>query len=109
MNNKVYSYLGIAKKASKLKSGTFQVEEAVKGGKAFLVIIAKDASENTREKFENMCRNNRVKCVVFGDSENLGHSIGNEFRMCLAITDSGLANAVLKALPDDMEVTEDNH
>ena len=44
------SLVGLAAKAGKVVSGEFATEKAVKTQKAFLVIIAQDASENTRKK-----------------------------------------------------------
>ena len=53
--NKVLSLLGLATRAGKIKSGSFLTEQAVKAGKAYLVLIAGDASENTKKKLSNMC------------------------------------------------------
>ena len=44
------SLAGLAAKAGKVVSGEFATEKAVKTGKAFLVITARDASENTKKK-----------------------------------------------------------
>ena len=53
--NKVHSMIGLATKAGKVVSGEFAVEKAIKDGKAFLVIIAEDASDNTKKHFSDMC------------------------------------------------------
>ena len=53
--SKVLSSLGLATKAGQTQSGEFCTEMAVKKGRAFLVIIAQDASENTKKMFMNMC------------------------------------------------------
>lgn len=53
--NKIQSLLGLATKAGKTVSGEFAVEKSVKSHQAYLVMIAADASENTKKKFENMC------------------------------------------------------
>ena len=53
--NKVLSLIGLATKAGKTASGEFLTEREVKSGKAALVIVAGDASENTKKKFRNMC------------------------------------------------------
>ena len=45
--NKTLSMLGLARRAGKVVSGEFSVEKAVKSGKAYLVIVAEDASDNT--------------------------------------------------------------
>ena len=50
-NNKVLSLVGLATKAGKIASGEFSTEKSVKTGKGFLVLVAADASENTRKKF----------------------------------------------------------
>ena len=44
--NKVLSLIGLATKAGKTASGEFLTEREVKSGKAALVIVAGDASEN---------------------------------------------------------------
>ncbi|MBO6215288.1 MAG: ribosomal L7Ae/L30e/S12e/Gadd45 family protein, partial [Lachnospiraceae bacterium] len=50
-NDKVLSMIGLCMKAGKLKSGEFAVEETVKNGQARLVIVASDASENTKKSY----------------------------------------------------------
>lgn len=96
--DKVLSLLGIAAKAKHIASGEYQTEHAVKSGEAFLVIVAEDASENTKKMFFNMCEFYKVKMITYSDRESLGHSIGKEFRASLAVTEEGLAKAVLKKL-----------
>ena len=73
-------------------------EKAVKGGKALLVIVAEDASENTKKKFQNMCTYYKVPYYILGRKEQLGHSMGKEIRATLAVTDSGFKTAIEKQL-----------
>lgn len=94
--NKALSMLGIATKAGKTVTGEFSTEKAVKEGKACLVIVAADASDNTKKKFHNMCDYYHVTMKVFSDKNSLGNACGKEFRASLAVTDMGLANAVGK-------------
>ena len=47
--------IGLATKAGKVASGEFSVEKMVKSNKAYLVIVADDASDNTKKMFTNMC------------------------------------------------------
>lgn len=103
---KLYAMLGMAQKAGKLASGEFSTEKAVKEGHAGLVIIAGDASENTKKMFRNMCAYYRVPCCCFSDKETLGGRIGKEFRASLAVKDAGMAKAVcsyLETLEIDFE------
>ena len=55
MNDRVLSLLGLAARGRNLVSGEFSTEKAVKEGRAYLVIVGKDASDNTRKLFTNMC------------------------------------------------------
>lgn len=98
MKNKALSMLGLATKAGKTVTGEFSTEKAVKEGRAYLVVVASDASENTKKKFRNMCNYYQVTMKVFSDKNSLGNACGKEFRASLAITDAGLANAVEKQI-----------
>lgn len=96
--DKAYGYLGLAAKAGKAPSGEFQTEEAIKRGRAGVVILATDASDNTKKHFKDMCAFREIPVVELTDKEELGRRIGRSFRASLAITDQGLARAFLKAL-----------
>lgn len=98
VKNKVLSLLGIANRGRNLVSGEFMTEKTVKSYKAYLVIVAEDASDNTKKMFKNMCTFYKVPYYVLGTKEELGHSLGKEMRASLAVTDQGLANAIAKQL-----------
>uniref|UniRef100_UPI003FEEF278 L7Ae/L30e/S12e/Gadd45 family ribosomal protein n=1 Tax=Roseburia sp. TaxID=2049040 RepID=UPI003FEEF278 len=96
--DKVLSMLGIAAKSGSVASGEFSTEKAVKEGKAWLVIVAGDASDNTRKMFANMTEFYDVPMYVYADKETLGHFIGKEFRASLAVTNEGLARSIEEKL-----------
>ena len=95
---KVLNLIGLATKAGKTASGEFMTEKSVKSGKAFLVIVSEEASDNTRKMFTNMCTYYKVPLYFFGTKEELGHSMGREMRASAAVLDSGLAKALVKQL-----------
>ena len=95
---KIYSLLGIAAKSRNIASGEFLTEKAVKEHKADLVIVACDASDNTKKMFANMCTYYGVPIYYFGDKDGLGHAIGKEMRASLAILNKGLSDAIEKQL-----------
>ena len=99
--NKALSMIGLATKAGKVASGEFCTEKGVKSGRAYLVIVADDASDNTKKKFQNMCDFYKVPIYFFEDKDTLGHAMGKEFRASLAVTDAGFAKGIRKHL--DME------
>ena len=94
MANKVYAMLGIAEKAGKIASGEFSTEKAIKKKQACLVILASDASENTRKHFSDMCAYRNIPIYLYGNKEELGHAIGKGTRANLAVTDQGLADSI---------------
>lgn len=97
-NDNAFRMLSIAAKAGKVTSGEFMTENAVKSNEAALVILAEDASENTKKKFKNMCEYYKVPLRIHGIKDELGRFIGKGFRASLAITDKGLAQAVMKKM-----------
>ncbi len=94
--NKALSLISLATKAGKTASGEFCTEKEVKSGKAELVIVADDASDNTKQKFKNMCEFYEVPIYFYGDKDTLGHAMGKEFRASLAVTDPGFAKGIAK-------------
>lgn len=92
--DRVLSMLGIAAKAGKIVSGEFATENAVKAGKAFLVITAGDASKNTAKKFRDMTDFYRVPFASYGTKDSLGRCIGKDYRSSLAVTDEKLAENI---------------
>lgn len=98
MQDKALSMLGLAEKARNVVSGEFSVEKAVKTGMAWLVIVAADASDNTKKSFSNMCEFYECDLCFYGTKEELGSAIGKQFRASVAITDENLAKAVKKQM-----------
>ena len=96
--SKVYSSLGLATKAGQTQSGEFCTERAVKTGQAFLVLVAQDASDNTKKMFTNMCTYYEVPVYFYGTKEELGAAMGQEFRASLAVLDEGFGKAIEKLL-----------
>ena len=102
MNNiadkKILSMFGLAARAGKIASGEFQTETAVKSGTAYLVVVAEDASDNTKKDFSDMCTYYHVPFYVFGTKDMIGHAIGKEFRVVLAFTNLGLSDKIAEQI-----------
>lgn len=96
--SKALALISLATKAGKTKSGEFSTEQAVKEGRAHLVVVATDASENTKKKFRNMCSFYEVPICFYGEKDTLGHAMGKEFRASVAVIDEGLAKGIKKHL-----------
>ena len=101
MNNKFLGMLGLAKRAGKVQTGEDICSKAVKSGVSKLIIVACDASDNTKKSFSNMCAYYHVPMIVFADKETLGHAIGKQFRASVAVTQDGFTKAILKLTESD--------
>ena len=101
--SKILSLVSLATRAGKTVSGEFCTEKEVKSGRAYLVLVADDASDNTKKKFRNMCEFYEVPIYFYKDKDTLGHAMGKEFRASLAILDEGFAKEIMKQMK-----TEDN-
>ncbi len=92
MQNKILSMLGIAARGRNLVSGEFMTEKTVKEHKAYVVLVAEDASDNTKKMFRD------IPVYIYGTKNGLAHAIGQEMRASLAITDEGIANSIIQKL-----------
>lgn len=97
---KVLSLLGLAMRAGKVVSGEFATENAVKSGKVSLVIVAKDASDNTKKLFRDKCKFYEIPVLEYGTKEELGKAIGKEMRSSVGIQDAGFAKTITSHLED---------
>ena len=95
IQDRFYGMLGITAKAGAAASGAYAATAAVKEGKAFLLIAAADASEQTRADYEKLCAGYGVAFAVYGTMEQLGSAIGKGSRAVVAVTDERLAENLL--------------
>ena len=102
-HNKIFALMGLATKAGKVVSGEFSTENGIKDGKVKLVVVAKDASDNTKKLFKDKGAFYRVPVFEYGSKDELGHAIGKEMRASMGVTDAGFAkslNGMLSALEE---------
>ena len=94
MNNdrSVIFALGLAQKAGKIASGDFAVKSALKGGEVKLLIIASDASDNSKKDIYYLAGLYSVKTIEILDREQLGMAIGKAKRTAIAVLDANFAN-----------------
>lgn len=103
-NHKALSALGMAMRAGKLATGDEIVLKAIRAGKAKLVVLAGDASNNTKKKFNDKCASYQVSLVEAFDRVTLGGAIGKAERVVIAVTDVQFARLIAGHLSQNMEV-----
>lgn len=92
--------LGLAQRAGKALSGEFSIEKAIRAGKARCLLVAADAAENTRKKYRALSQYYGVPYFEVLSKDLLSGGIGRENRAAIAVTDSGMAQALKKLLSE---------
>lgn len=95
MKNNFLGLLGLAKRAGKATTGEDLCKKAVKSGISRLVIIAEDASDNTKKSVVNSCEYYKVRYITAFDKAELGKYTGAESRSAVSVNDDNFAKAIL--------------
>lgn len=98
MKNKLLTYLGFAKKSGNLVTGYNTCVFTMSKGKAKLLIITEDISENTGKKILKEAEKHRVPYRVYGKSDELSHAAGKPGRSIFGIVDRNFAQIILKEI-----------
>ena len=99
MREKTLNLLGLMRRANALQVGETNAGAAVRGGKAKLLLLARDASDNARGRAEGFLfgRNTIGLTLPFTKAEISAH-VGVSGCSMAAVTDIGFANALMKLL-----------
>ena len=100
MENRIYQMIALCQKARKLTAGEFPVKLAIKEHSALLVIVAKDASDNTKIMFNDKCLYRKIPYIEWGTKEELGKILGREVRATIAILDENFAKKISEMISD---------
>ena len=98
MDDKVLRYMGFARKAGSLVSGVNTCTYTMNKGKAALVILAEDISENSEKKIMKEIRKSGADFVKYGQKADLSHAVGQAERSVFAITDDQFAKTILNEI-----------
>ncbi len=97
-NQKTLSMLGLMIKAGKLISGEELVINNVRANKVELVLLATDASDNTKKKVNDKCKTYNTKVLCLFTSDEMSNAIGKDNRKVLGVLDKGFAKGFLSKL-----------
>lgn len=87
-------------RARKLVTGTDMTINEVRKSKVKLVLLAKDASDNTKKKVYDKCKFYDTKVLEIFTSEELSNPIGKKNIMVLGITDQGFSKNLLNQIKE---------
>ena len=98
MGNKLGAYLGFAVKSRNLVSGYDTCMNLIKRKKIKLILITRDASEKTMEKFRRLTENAEIPMYVMESSREMAAMTGLDGRNIFGITDANFAQTIAKEI-----------
>ena len=99
MESKAMNYLSLARKAGKAELGEEPVGAAARAGKAYLIVVAQDASDHTWRRAKSFAAGTEQQVLRLKETKDeLGLAIGRQSLAIAAITDASLALAMVKAM-----------
>ena len=91
--------LGLMRRAGAIAIGVDNAADALRAGRAKLLLLSCDAAENARRKIEHLSVGRRALTVPLSYTrEELAESLGVSACSAAAVTDIGFANALMKLL-----------
>ncbi len=98
MANDFLNLLGLAKRAGRVTTGEDMCKKAVQKGIARLIIIADDASDNTKKSITNSCKYYNVRYITAADKSEIGKFTGALSRAVVSVNDDNFVRAILDRL-----------
>lgn len=100
MNDRLLSFLGLCKKAGYLISGAETVTKSMREGRAKLVMLAADLSDNTKKEVKRAAGQYGVNLRELScDKDELSFALGKHCGV-ICVTDGGFADKILTMLTD---------
>ena len=99
--DKALNYLALARKAGLAELGEEPVGGAARSGKAYVIVVASDASDHTWRRAKAYAAGTTQQCIRLPYSKDeMGLAIGRESLAIAAITDCPMALALVQSLPE---------
>lgn len=100
MDNKALNYLSLARKGGLAELGEEPVGAAARAGKAYVILVASDASDHTWRRAKSFAAGTEQQCVrMEATKDEMGLMVGRTSLAIAAITDVALALALVKSMP----------
>ena len=99
MGDRALGILGLMRRANAIQVGETNTGDAVKAGKAKLLLLARDASDNAVHRAEGFAFGRNVTLVTLPyDKAELSSALGLPGCSMAAVTDIGFANAFMELM-----------
>lgn len=99
--DKALSYLSLARKAGLAELGEEPVGDITRTGKAYVVLVASDASDHTWRRAKSYVDFTDQQCIRLPyTKEEMGFAVGRTSLAIAAISDPAMALALVQSLPE---------
>ncbi len=99
LTNQILNLLGLMARARKIVTGE-SVIDGIRKSKVYFVLIASDASDNTKKMLTDKCKSYHVDYRILFNSDELSNAIGKENRKAVGITDVGFAKKLKEIIKE---------
>ncbi|WP_281198805.1 L7Ae/L30e/S12e/Gadd45 family ribosomal protein [Staphylococcus schleiferi] len=96
----ILNFLGLAMRAGKVKTGESVILAELKKHRLKLVLIASDASDNTKNNLINKCHSYQIPYRIISHRDDLGDALGKSARVNIGITDQGFAKKLMSMIDE---------
>ena len=97
--DKALNYLALARKGSMAELGEEPVGDMARTGRAYLIMVASDASDHTWRRAKSYAAGTEQQCIRLKfTKDEMGFAVGRTALAIAAITDCALALALVNAL-----------
>ena len=97
--DKTMNYLSLARKAGLAELGEEPVGAVSRTGKAYVILVAGDASDHTWRRAKSFAAGTKQQCVRLPHTKDeMGMAIGRSALAIAAITDASMALALVESL-----------
>ena len=94
MNDNLLNFLGIARRAGKIKLGADPVIDSIKSKKAKLIVFSSDISDKTRKNIKFTADTYAVECITVNRTkEEINFALG-KYSAVISVEDSGFSNKI---------------
>jgi ribosomal protein L7Ae-like RNA K-turn-binding protein len=102
MNDKLLSFLGICRRAGKLKIGAESASDSIKAKKASLIIFANDFSQNSAKTIKASALEHNIKTLTINRSKDeISPAVGKLFGVA-AVEDEGFAKKLIEIIENEL-------
>lgn len=98
MKSNYLNMVGLAYRARKISTGEDSIVKDIQSNRAKLVLIANDVGIQTNKKLTDKCKYYDIPYFEVDDRSTLGHAMGKQDRVAVAILNDGFAKKIKSLL-----------